>query len=74
MVAYIERHREDPDRPFEVVLGGRTPDDPAEAGALIRPLVQAGATWWDERQVQGTDELDRLTPVLRRIDAGVPAL
>jgi hypothetical protein len=35
-------------------------------------LVDAGATWWDERQVQGS-HLYRETPVLRRIDQGPPA-
>ena len=74
LVAYVDRHREDRRRPFDVVLGGRTPGDRVKAGAVIRPLAEAGATWWDERQVQTTADLDRLTPVLRRIAAGVPDL
>ncbi|MEO3752880.1 LLM class flavin-dependent oxidoreductase [Streptomyces sp. B6B3] len=75
LVAYVHRHRDDAsDAPFEVVLGGATPADPARAGAVIGPLRDAGATWWDERQVQTGPDLDRLPPVLRRIEAGPPAL
>jgi alkanesulfonate monooxygenase SsuD/methylene tetrahydromethanopterin reductase-like flavin-dependent oxidoreductase (luciferase family) len=74
LVAFVHNHRTDPDdRPFEIVLGGRTPGDPVKAGAVIEPLLEAGATWWDERQLQTSDDLHRLTPVLRRIDHGPPA-
>lgn len=75
LVAYVNQHREEPgDRPFEVVLGGATPGDPSKAREVIAPLAGAGATWWDERQVQTSDDIDRLTPVLRRINQGPPAL
>jgi len=75
LVAYTRQHREDrSERHFEFVLGGRSPSDPQQAGALIAPLADAGATWWDERQLQSSDDLHRLTPVLRRIHAGPPAL
>ena len=75
LVAYVSQHREEPgDRPFEVVLGGATPGDPARARDVIAPLAEAGATWWDERQVQASDDIHRLTPVLRRINQGPPAL
>jgi hypothetical protein len=33
-----------------------------------------GATWWDERQLQSSDDIDRLVPVLRRIEQGPPRL
>lgn len=75
LVAYVSQQREEPgDRPFEVVLGGATPGDPARARDVIAPLAEAGATWWDERQVQASDDIHRLTPVLRRINQGPPAL
>jgi alkanesulfonate monooxygenase SsuD/methylene tetrahydromethanopterin reductase-like flavin-dependent oxidoreductase (luciferase family) len=75
LVAYVNQHREEPgDRPFEVVLGGATPGDPSKAREVIVPLAEAGGTWWDERQVQASDDIDRLTPVLRRINQGPPAL
>ena len=75
LVAYIHQHRSDErhDRPFEIVLGGVSPGDPAKARALIGPLVDAGATWWDERQLQSRNELDQLAPVLSRIEQGPPA-
>ena len=75
LVSYVLTHRADAaDRPFEIVIGGRTPGDPAKARAIVEPLVEAGATWWDERQLQTSDDLHRLTSVLRRIDHGPPAL
>jgi alkanesulfonate monooxygenase SsuD/methylene tetrahydromethanopterin reductase-like flavin-dependent oxidoreductase (luciferase family) len=75
LVGYVREHREDGgERPFEFVLGGLTPGDPTEAGAVIEPLAAVGATWWDERQLQTGDDLQRLTPVLRRIGYGPPAL
>ena len=76
LVAYIRRHRSDElhDRPFEIVLGGATPGDPAKARDILGPLLEAGATWWDERQHQSSDEIDRLAPLLRRIEQGPPAV
>jgi alkanesulfonate monooxygenase SsuD/methylene tetrahydromethanopterin reductase-like flavin-dependent oxidoreductase (luciferase family) len=75
LVAYVHQHRKDPqDSPFEIVLGGASPGNPAKAADLIAPLADAGATWWDERQLQNSDELHRLTPVLRRISQGPPCL
>jgi alkanesulfonate monooxygenase SsuD/methylene tetrahydromethanopterin reductase-like flavin-dependent oxidoreductase (luciferase family) len=75
LVAYVHQHRiERKDDPFEVVLGGATPGDSAKARDLIAPLADAGATWWDERQLQTSDDLHRLAPILRRIDQGPPGL
>ncbi|MFE3416717.1 LLM class flavin-dependent oxidoreductase, partial [Streptomyces mirabilis] len=50
------------------------PPDAAKAKDVIGPLYDAGATWWDERQVQTGPDLDRLSPVLRRIEAGPPVV
>jgi alkanesulfonate monooxygenase SsuD/methylene tetrahydromethanopterin reductase-like flavin-dependent oxidoreductase (luciferase family) len=73
LVGYVRKHRADEaERPFEFVLGGATPADPAAARDVIGPLRDAGATWWDERQLQTGPDLDRLPPVLRRIEAGPP--
>jgi alkanesulfonate monooxygenase SsuD/methylene tetrahydromethanopterin reductase-like flavin-dependent oxidoreductase (luciferase family) len=69
LVEYVHRHRTG-SGPFEIVLGGAT--DPASAVDVLAPLAEAGATWWDERQLQTSDDLHRLTPVLRRIEAGPP--
>ena len=57
--------------PFDIVVGGAS--EPATAADLIGPLRDAGATWWDERQVQTNPDHYRAEPVLRRIDAGPPA-
>ncbi|EWM18478.1 LLM class flavin-dependent oxidoreductase [Kutzneria sp. 744] len=70
VVAYVHEHRPDADGPFDVVLGGAT--DPATAADILAPLAEAGATWWDERQLQTGPDIDRLEPVLRRINAGPP--
>lgn len=76
LVAYVRQQREDrPDAPFDIVLGGATPgDDAAKTSDLLGPLADAGATWWDERQIETGDGVDRLTPVLRRVEQGPPVL
>lgn len=75
LVAYVQRHREDrPGRPYDIVLGGATPGDPGKARDVVGPLADAGATWWDERQLQTSDDLYRLDPVLRRVEQGPPTL
>ncbi len=72
LIAFIEREREPATGPFEIVVGGAT--DPGRAREEIGPLADAGATWWDERQLMTSQDLDRLAPVLRRIEHGPPAL
>lgn len=76
LVAYLEKQRGDRSgTPFEIVLGGASPgDDAAKARDLIGPLADAGVTWWDERQIQTSEGLDRLAPVLRRVEQGPPVL
>ena len=75
LVGYVREQRGDRrDEPFEIVLGGATSGDPAKARDVIGPLRDAGATWWDERQLQTGADIDRLEPVLRRIEQGPPAL
>jgi alkanesulfonate monooxygenase SsuD/methylene tetrahydromethanopterin reductase-like flavin-dependent oxidoreductase (luciferase family) len=72
LVAYVRRHRDgDPGKPFDVVLGGPSPTHAAAARDLLSPLIEAGATWWDERRPMD-DDINRLDLVLRRIDAGPP--
>lgn len=73
LVAYVATQRSGrADEPFDVVVGGAS--DPATARTLIEPLRDAGATWWDEREVQTNPGHYRLEPVLRRVEAGPPAL
>ncbi|KIF71557.1 luciferase, partial [Streptomyces sp. AcH 505] len=74
LVAYVREHRDAPqEAPFDIVLGGASPTGTAEAQDLLGPLAEAGATWWDERQLQGGAGLDKLGPVLRRVEQGPPA-
>ena len=45
---YVEKQRV-PDHPFDVVMEGETPgEDPEAAASIVRPFVEAGATWWIE--------------------------
>jgi alkanesulfonate monooxygenase SsuD/methylene tetrahydromethanopterin reductase-like flavin-dependent oxidoreductase (luciferase family) len=75
LVDYVHRHRTHASRGgYDVVLGGATPGEPARAGELIAALADAGATWWDERQLQNSGDVHRLEPVLRRIGYGPPAV
>lgn len=75
LVGYVRKQRTtEVERPFEIVLGGATSPDTAKARDVIGPLYDAGVTWWDERQVQSDPDLDRLLPVLRRVEAGPPVI
>ena len=48
MKAYVEERRTET-TPFDIVLEGVSPgDDPARAREVVRPLAEAGATWWLE--------------------------
>ncbi len=51
IVDWLRRERADAglDGPYEIVVGGSTPHDAAEAGAMLAPLEAAGATWWIEQ-------------------------
>ena len=73
LVGYVREHAGERDQPFDVVVGGATPADPDQARDLIAPMVDAGATWWDERQRYGGDGIHRMAPVLRRVEQGPPA-
>ncbi|TDW69472.1 LLM class flavin-dependent oxidoreductase [Kribbella pratensis] len=74
LVAFIQEQREDRSTPYDVIVGGISPADPAQARAIIEPLAEAGATWWDERQLIRGKDFYRLEPVLRRIEQGPPSL
>jgi hypothetical protein len=57
------------DRPWDVVVEGRTPaDDPRAASRILDEHVAAGATWWIESDWEAS-EVDDLR---RRIEAGPP--
>ncbi|MGW8375576.1 LLM class flavin-dependent oxidoreductase [Streptomyces sp. ODS28] len=76
LIAFVRGQRaEQPQRrgSFEFVFGGASDPDPAKARDLVGPLADAGMTWWDERRPLGED-VDRLAPTLRRVEAGPPRL
>jgi hypothetical protein len=56
-----------------IVVGGLSPAT-RRRRALIEPLLEAGVTWWDERQLITSADLYRLGPVSRRLGQGPPAL
>ncbi len=68
---YIERERPpSAGAPYEIMVEGVTPPDPADAGAQLAPLAEAGATWWVE-----SDWNDSTVETLRRrLSAGPPAI
>lgn len=56
--------------PFDIVVEGETPgDDPEEAVSVVRPFVEAGATWWVESPWSPPNEPEDLR---RRIRQGPP--
>jgi alkanesulfonate monooxygenase SsuD/methylene tetrahydromethanopterin reductase-like flavin-dependent oxidoreductase (luciferase family) len=72
MVAFLRECREEnglADKPFDIVVGGASP---ARNGRdLVGPLRDAGITWWVE-WLPWDDDLDRIEPMLRRIEQGPP--
>jgi alkanesulfonate monooxygenase SsuD/methylene tetrahydromethanopterin reductase-like flavin-dependent oxidoreductase (luciferase family) len=56
-------------QPFDLVMSGMSPADPAAAADLVGPLELAGATWWNECM---WDDLERAEPMVRRTDQGPP--
>jgi hypothetical protein len=74
MIAYIRAHRDRAGlqhEPFDVVLGGSSPTNPAQARDVLGPLADAGATWWDERFP--IDKLGKFDPLRARIEHGPPS-
>ncbi len=70
---YIAHQRSDRAQgPFDIVVGGAS--DPGAPVDWLRALQEAGATWWDERQLQSSPDHYRVDAVLRRIDDGPPRL
>jgi alkanesulfonate monooxygenase SsuD/methylene tetrahydromethanopterin reductase-like flavin-dependent oxidoreductase (luciferase family) len=72
VVEYVGEHRTGTG-PFDVVVGGVSPREPAAAADLVSSLAEAGATWWDERRTMDVPELHRLDPILRRVAQGPPS-
>ena len=56
-------------RPFEIVAQGTTPADAEAASLIVRPVSQAGATWWIEADWSAAATVRSVT---QRIAAGPP--
>jgi alkanesulfonate monooxygenase SsuD/methylene tetrahydromethanopterin reductase-like flavin-dependent oxidoreductase (luciferase family) len=72
VASFVARER-DPalrGRPFEIIVEGTSEHDAREASTVIRPLAEAGATWWVESDWSGAT-VDSLR---QRIRAGPPQL
>ena len=71
MKAFVAKRRRQ-SSPFDIVVEGETPgDDPAQAAVIVRPLVEAGITWWMETMWSSSDGLEA---VRTRIGQGPPRL
>lgn len=58
---------------YDVLSEGETPADREQAGAIVRPWAEAGATWWMEtRWEMPHDSDERMREVEERIAAGPP--
>ncbi len=71
MKAYVEERRMET-TPFDIVMEGETPgEDPARAGEIVRPLAEAGATWWLETMWSPPNEPE---DVYARLRQGPPSV
>ena len=68
-IAALARERKAPGEPFDIVIEGTTPaNDPAAASEQVRPLAEAGATWW----VESPWDAPSVAALRQRIAAGPP--
>jgi alkanesulfonate monooxygenase SsuD/methylene tetrahydromethanopterin reductase-like flavin-dependent oxidoreductase (luciferase family) len=71
---FVDGHRE-LRSPFDIVMEGETPgDDSAKASAMIRPLAEAGTTWWLEDVATAPYTTGGLEGVRTRVRQGPPRL
>jgi alkanesulfonate monooxygenase SsuD/methylene tetrahydromethanopterin reductase-like flavin-dependent oxidoreductase (luciferase family) len=58
---------------YDVVAEGTTPADPAAAAAIVRPWIDAGATWWIDADWSDMDPERVRAAALARLRAGPPS-
>jgi alkanesulfonate monooxygenase SsuD/methylene tetrahydromethanopterin reductase-like flavin-dependent oxidoreductase (luciferase family) len=70
MRVYIKKNRKQ-NSPFDIIMEGETPgNDPYIAESIIKPYVDAGATWWIESNWTEPD----LSQIKARVKEGPPPL
>ena len=57
---------------YDIVAEGTTPPDPEAAGAIVRPWLEAGATWWVDADWEDMDPARVRAAALTRLRAGPP--
>jgi len=72
IAAWVREHRPADAGPFEIVLQGELPDDPAAARDHAAALADAGATWFIDSRWEGSAAT--YEAVSARIRAGAPSL
>jgi alkanesulfonate monooxygenase SsuD/methylene tetrahydromethanopterin reductase-like flavin-dependent oxidoreductase (luciferase family) len=79
--AYVDEYRPaaaqssstEEQHPYDIVYEGETPgDDSAQAGAIVRPLAEAGVTWWLEAVWRTPETQGGVEGMRRRIRQGPP--
>jgi hypothetical protein len=74
MKVFIDEHRS-LTTPFDIVMEGETPgDDHEKAAAIVRPLAEAGLTWWLEAVWGSPETHGGLEGMRMRIRQGPPRI
>ena len=72
MAEYIHARRS-ADTPYDIVVEGETPGDrPDQAREVLKPWIEAGATWWTETRWAAPRDAEGFDLVRRRIEQGPP--
>jgi len=72
MKTFIDERRSQT-TPFDIVMEGETPgDDREKAAAIVRPLAEAGVTWWLEAVWASPESQGGLEGMRTRIKQGPP--
>jgi hypothetical protein len=74
MKSYIDGNRS-LNTPFDIVIEGETPgDDRERAAAIVRPLAEAGVTWWLEAVWSTVETKGGVEGMRERIKQGPPRI
>lgn len=74
MKAFIDEHRTQT-TPFDIVMEGEIPGDtPERASAIVRPLAEAGVTWWLEAVWSTPETEGGIEGMRKRVKQGPPRI